>query len=60
MMNPDDAQAQALWDAKCAAAPRCDCCGKSVYPHDIYIETDDDVVYCQKCFHIVHTEDLEL
>lgn len=60
LSNPDDSQAQAKWDRKCAAAPRCSCCGGSVYPHDIYVETEDDGVYCQRCFHIFHTEDLEL
>lgn len=57
--SPDDSTRQAQWDRRCDAAPHCSHCGKSVYPHDIFVETEDGLVYCRDCFHIVHMEDLE-
>lgn len=53
---------QLEWDRKCAAAPRCSCCGGSVYPYDTYSELDR-FIFCEKCmsgFNTFCTEDLEL
>lgn len=52
-------QRQADWDRKCAAAPQCSCCGGSVYPHDTYAEIGEQV-FCEKCFTICYTDDLEV
>lgn len=60
MNKPDDSAAQAAWDRKCAAAPRCSCCGGSVYPHDTYAETENGLVFCEKCYNVFFVEDLEL
>jgi hypothetical protein len=58
----DDSRAQSEWDRKCAAAPRCDCCGGSVYPYSTYTEIGE-FVFCEKCAGnstVCYTEDLEL
>lgn len=60
MTEMDDSREQELWDRKCEASPRCSCCCRSVYPHNTFVETDDNRVYCEMCFRIIHTEDLEL
>lgn len=57
--SPDDSAKQAQWDRRCDAAPRCSCCLRSVYPHNTFVETDDNRVYCEECFRVVRTEDLE-
>ena len=41
-------QREFRWDVKCSTAPRCDCCGGSVYPYDTYLEIDGHI-YCEKC-----------
>ena len=62
MLEPyeEDERRQAEWDAKCAAAPRCCHCNDSVYPHDTYVETSNGLVFCEECFKVFFTEDLEL
>lgn len=63
MAEMDDSRAQAEWDRKCAVAPRCSCCGGSVYPYPTYTEIGE-FVFCQKCMTQAkdefYTEDLEL
>ena len=57
----DDSRQQAEWDKRCAAAPHCSRCGKSVYPHDTYAELGD-FVFCEPCWNgavTFYTEDLE-
>lgn len=56
----DEERRQAEWDRKCADAPRCCHCDGSVYPHDTYAETSNGLVFCEKCFKVFFTEDLEL
>ncbi len=58
----DDSRAQAEWDRKCAAAPRCSCCSGSVYPHDTYTEIGE-YVFCESCMgdaNTCYTDDLEV
>ena len=56
----DEERRQAEWDAKCAAAPHCNCCGGSVYPHDTFVETSNNLIFCEKCFNIFYVDDLEV
>lgn len=51
---------EARWDAKCAAAPRCDACGGSVYPFDTYLEIEGHI-FCARCVELFtrSTGDLE-
>lgn len=44
----DEERRQAEWDRKCAAAPRCDHCGSSIYPHDTYLEIEG-MIFCEPC-----------
>lgn len=62
MLEPyeEDERRQAEWDAKCAAAPRCNCCSGSVYPHDTFVGTSNNLIFCEKCFNIFHVDDLEV
>lgn len=63
MLEPyeQEERRQAEWDRKCAAAPRCSCCGGSVYPYDTYTEIGD-FVFCERCvsFGRRYTDDLEV
>ena len=40
---------EAVWDMKCAKAPRCKYCHGSVYPHEIYMELPEGEVICEEC-----------
>lgn len=44
----DDALIQLAWDRKCASAPACSCCGRSVYAFDTYTKLGD-FLFCQRC-----------
>lgn len=59
----DDSKKQAEWDRKCAAAPRCSCCGGSVMPYPTYTEIGE-FVFCERCMthnkDEFYTDDLEV
>lgn len=61
--NPDDSLEQKKWDERCAAAPRCSCCGGSVMPYPTYTEIGE-FIFCQRCMtrekHECYTDDLEV
>ncbi len=62
-MQPyEEAEArEARWDRRCAAAPECSRCGRSVLPYDTYLEYDG-LILCEQCLNalIRQTEDLEV
>ena len=60
--HQQEEQRQAKYDARCAAAPHCNKCRRSVYPYDTY-QQNGDFILCEDCaagFETCYTEDLEV
>lgn len=58
----EDSLIQLIWDLRCAAAPKCACCGGSVYTYDTYTRIGD-YRFCERCMSrrdLLHSCDLEL